>query len=74
MIYIKFANQTYGEKAVSLLRRNGFRARLRKNPNPNRKEGCNYAVFVDGNADEAYALIDANGIKNLGVERYGGQF
>ncbi|MCM1545076.1 MAG: hypothetical protein NC110_07245 [Ruminococcus sp.] len=73
MTYIKFANQTYGEKAASLLRRNGFRVRLRKNPNPNHKEGCNYAVFVDSNPAAAYDLILANNIPNLGIERYGGR-
>lgn len=72
MIYIKFANQTYGEKAVFLLRKNGFRARLRKNPNPNHKEGCNYAVFVDSNINDAYDLIISNNIPSLGVERFGG--
>lgn len=73
MIYIKFASQTHGEKAVSLLKRNGFRVRLRKNPNPNHKEGCNYAVFVDGNINEAYELILSNNIQNLGIERFGGR-
>ncbi len=73
MTYIKFANQTYGEKAVSLLRRYGFYSRLRKNPNPNHKEGCNYALFVDGDIYVAYELIRKADIPNLGTESFGGK-
>ncbi len=68
--YIKFENQTYGEKAVSLLAGKSIKASLRRNPNPNHKQGCNFALFVKGNIWDAYDIITKNHIKNLGVESY----
>ena len=70
LTYIKFDSQTYGEKAKQLLSKNGIKSHLRRNPNPNRKEGCNFALFVDGNIWIAYDIINQNHIKNLGVESF----
>lgn len=70
LTYIKFDSQTYGEKAKQLLMKNKIKSHLRRNPNPNRKEGCNFALFVDGNIWNAYDIIMKNHIKNLGVESY----
>ena len=47
LTYIKFESQTYGEKAKQLLLKHKIKSHLRRNPNPNRKEGCNFALFVD---------------------------
>ena len=52
MTYIKFANQTYAQKAASLLNKRSIKTRIRRNPNPNHKEGCNYALFVSGDIFE----------------------
>lgn len=68
--YIKFESQTQGEKAKSLLIKNSIKSHLRRNPNPDRKQGCNFALFVDGNIWKAYELITSAGIKNSGVENY----
>ena len=70
LTYIKFDSQTYGEKAKQLLTKHNIKAHLRRNPNPNRKEGCNFALFVDGNIWTAYEIINSNHIKNLGVESF----
>ena len=70
LTYIKFDSQTYGEKAKQLLSKHNIKAHLRRNPNPNRKEGCNFALFVDGNIWSAYEIINSNHIKNLGVESF----
>ncbi len=70
LTYIKFDSQTLGEKAKSRLLKNGIKSHLRRNPNPNRKEGCNFALFVDGNVWRAYEIINENNIKTLGVESY----
>lgn len=68
--YIKFASQTYGEKARSLLKSYGINSTLKRNPNPNHKEGCNYALFVKGDIYNAFDMISDNHIENLGVESY----
>ncbi len=66
--YIKFAAQTPGEQALRLLRSKGIAATLQKNPHPNQKEGCSYALFVRGNTQNALALIERAGIRHRGIE------
>ena len=68
--YIKFESQTLGEKAKRLLIDRGIKATLKRNPNPNRKEGCNFALFIQGNVWQAYDIIMRSEIRNLGVESY----
>ena len=68
--YIKFENRTLGEKAVALLKKHSINARLRRNPNPDRVQGCNYALFCGPGIWEAYEIIQKNNIRNLGVESY----
>ena len=70
LTYIKFESQTYGEKAKQLLLKHKIKSHLRRNPNPNRKEGCNFALFVDGSIWTAYDIINEHHIKNLGVESF----
>ena len=68
--YIKFDNQTMGEKARKILSDNHIRAYLKRNPNPDHKQGCNYALFCDGSIWTAHAIIEKHSIRNLGVEFY----
>lgn len=68
--YIKFESQTMGEKARKLLSSKGINSSLRRNPNPNRKEGCNFALFVNGDVYNAFDILTKNNIKNLGVESF----
>lgn len=70
-IYIKFSSQTQGEKARSVLKKHGVDSRLRRNPNPNHKEGCNFALFVSGDIFKAFDLISENNIQTMGIERFG---
>lgn len=68
-VYIKFGSVTYAQMAQELLRKNGMRSRVGRNTNPNRRQGCNYALFIDGDAYVAYRIINNANIKNLGLER-----
>lgn len=68
--YIKFESQTVGEKARQLLSSRGITSYLRRNPNPDRREGCNYALFVRGDIYNAFDILTKNGIRNLGVESF----
>ncbi len=67
--YIKFGSVTHAQLAQETLRRNGIRSRVGKNTNPNRRQGCNYALFIDGDPQSAYGIIMNANIKNLGLER-----
>lgn len=68
--YIKFESQTVGEKARQLLSSHGISSYLRRNPNPDRKQGCNYALFVKGDVYNAFDILTKNGVRNLGVESF----
>lgn len=68
--YIKFESQTEGLKAKKLLLSKGISSNLRRNPNPDRKEGCNYALFVISDVYGAFDILSKNGIRNLGVESF----
>ena len=68
--YIKFESQTMGEKARKLLLSKGINSSLRRNPNPNRKEGCNFALYVHGDVYAAFDILTKNNIRNLGVESF----
>lgn len=68
--YIKFESQTMGEKARKLLLSKGINSSLRRNPNPDRKQGCNFALFVHGDIYGAFDILTKNNIKNLGVESF----
>lgn len=69
-VYIKFETQTQGEKAKNLLMKHGIKSKLKRNPNPDHKQGCNFALFVEGDVLRAFDIINKNEIKNLGVESY----
>ncbi|MGN1419823.1 MAG: putative Se/S carrier-like protein [Acutalibacteraceae bacterium] len=71
MIYIKFSNATYGEKAVRILKKHSITAVLKRNPNPNHKEGCNYALFTNSDINRALKIINDENIPNLGAESFG---
>lgn len=71
MQYIKFENQTYAQKACMLLKQNSIPCSVKRNPNPDFREGCNFALFAGGNIQKAYALISSSGIPNLGIARFG---
>lgn len=68
--YIKFESQTLGEKARQLLLSKGITSSLRRNPNPDRKQGCNFALFVSGDVYNAFDILTKNNIRNLGVESF----
>lgn len=68
--YIKFETQTLARKASSILARHSIKSRLRRNPNPNHKEGCNFALYTDEDIWKAYDIIMEHHIKNLGVESF----
>lgn len=72
MTYIKFMNTTYGQMAAEKLKISGIYSILKRNPNPNHKQGCNFALFVnEKDINKAYNIISQSGIPNLGIEKFG---
>ncbi len=66
--FIKFTTQTGAERARRVLTANGIRCTLKRNPNPNHKEGCGYALFVFVDISKAVRLIEKAGITHNGTE------
>lgn len=71
MIYIKFETQTWAFKAKELLKVHNIMSGVKRNPNPDRKQGCNFALFVKGDIMKAQDIINKAGIPNLGIESFG---
>lgn len=71
MNYIKFETQTAAFKARDILKMHNILSNVKRNPNPDRKQGCNFALFVKGDITKAYEIIRENNIKNLGTDSFG---
>ena len=71
MTYIKFETQTYAYKASELLKTKGIMSKIKRNPNPDHREGCNYALFTSSDIGKAYELINSYKIPNMGIEKFG---
>lgn len=71
MIYIKFSTQTEALKAGRLLKAHNIKNTVKRNPKPDRREGCNFAVFVNGNIDYALDILSSEGVKFLGTDSFG---
>ena len=69
--FIKFNSITYAYLAKDTLLKYSIRSYIRKNSSPNRKPGCNYALFTDTDIKKAYEILERENIKNLGIERSG---
>lgn len=61
------ASPTMAYKANSILKANGFSSSVVKLSGS--KNGCVYGVSVNGNADDAYALLLQSGISPTSVQR-----
>ncbi len=66
-VYIKFENLTGGEKAKAFLKTKGIDSQLKRNPNPNHRQGCGFALYVKGDPWRAFDLLSAEGMPNLGI-------
>lgn len=68
--YIKFTSVTQAQMAKDALIRQGIRSVMGRNTNPARKQGCNYALYIDnGLIERAYQIVTLNRIKNMGYEK-----
>ena len=68
MNYMKFSTATTGAAAQQLLRSNGIVSALKRNPKPDHREGCTFALYVRGDIRSAERLVRRAGIPLLGVD------
>ena len=68
---IKVGSLTYAMKGRDLLQKNGYKAYLTRNPQPEEDEGCGYVIYVSDIDRHCFSVLKSNGIKVLGVVNLG---
>ena len=64
---IKVGSVTLAMKGRDLLQKNGYKAYLTRNPNPNHGEGCGYIIYVNNLDNYWFKILQNNGIKVVGT-------
>ena len=60
-VYLKMDSLTAAQSAKRLLQKHGIRAAVRRDPQPDRKRGCGFALFLFGGDEQAVRLLRAHG-------------
>lgn len=68
MYKIKFSSVTHALKAKEIIENMGYRAKINKNTNPTKNEGCGYSINFKGDVSRVLVRLDINKIKYLGYE------
>ena len=64
---IKVGSLTYAMKGRDLLQKNGYKAYLTRNPQPDTEEGCGYVIYVNNIDKRCFSVLKSAGIKVYGV-------
>ena len=64
---IKVGSLTFAMKGRDLLQKNGYKAYLTRNPNPETDEGCGYVIYVNNMDKRCFSILKAAGINVKGV-------
>ena len=59
--YFRFDSLTNAQSAKRLLQRYGIASAVRRDPQPDRRHGCGFALFVSGNQRQAQKLLREHG-------------
>ena len=62
-IHIKAGSVTNAQRIESLLKKNGYKAMIRRSSRISKGEGCGYSVVVKGDAEKVSELINNSRIK-----------
>ncbi len=68
MYKIKFSSVTHALKAREIIENFGYRAKINKNTNPTKNEGCGYSINFNGDINRVIIRLDINKVKYLGYE------
>ncbi len=68
MYKIKFSSVTHALKAKEIIENMGYRAKINKNTNPSKNEGCGYSIIFIGDVNRVVIRLDINKVKYLGYE------
>lgn len=59
--YFRFDSLTAAQSAKRLLQQHGLSASIRRDPQPDRKTGCTFALYTGGNGETAKQLLQNHG-------------
>lgn len=62
---IKVGSVTLAMKGRDLLQKNGYKAYLTRNPEPQNEEGCGYVIYVNNIDNRCFQILNRAGIKVL---------
>ena len=68
MYKIKFSSVTHALKAKEIIEKMGYRAKVNKNSNPSKTEGCGYSINFLGDINRVTIQLDIHKIKYIGYE------
>ena len=67
---IKVGSVTNAQRALSVLRKNGYKANITRIEKPEAGDGCGYVIRISPSvAKGAVEVLERNGVKILGVEQ-----
>lgn len=69
--FIRFNSITYAQLAKDVLMKNSIRSQIGRNNTNFKQKSCNYVLYVDGDINKAYEIIERENIKNMGFESGG---
>ena len=64
---IKVGSLTYAMKGRDLLQKNGYKAYLTRNPQPETDEGCGYVIYVSNLDKRCFEILKKNNIQVKGT-------
>lgn len=64
--YIKIGSVTHAMKGRDILNSEGYRALVRRNSNPGKKDGCGYAIYLDGDLENAVSVLKSRNVNVTG--------
>lgn len=68
VLYIKVGSVTNAQRGHKILSTKGYKSRIKRIENPDRSEGCGYALEVDANDETPVEILEKNRIKVRGTE------
>ena len=60
--YLRMDSVTAAQSAKRLLQTHGIASSVRRDPYPDRRRGCSFALFLSGDGERAAQLLQSHGL------------
>ncbi len=68
VLYIKVGSVTNAQRAQKIFSAKGYKSKIKRIENPDKNEGCGYAVEVETKDEAPVEILEKNRIKVRGTE------